>query len=225
MSLRHYILPENMRTVKSSPPGQNDRHFADDIFKYVFMNEKVLFRFEFHWSLFTRVQLTIFQHWFRWWLGSDQATSHYLNYSLTHIYGIMRRLVKGVKERRSKCYSDVTVGVTASKIAGSWIVIGGSPHSRSVMRKVFPRHVPVITISHKICFCCVCHHDTVYQYNSDIETVICIKSLSWSLIMLQFCIAFSCSVLLFSIESVVSVCSTYNSYSMWNSIRGVHKDF
>ena len=33
----------------------------------------------FHWILFPRVQLTIFQHWFRWWLGADQATSHYLN--------------------------------------------------------------------------------------------------------------------------------------------------
>ena len=36
-------------------------------------------RFRFHWSLFPRVQLTIFQHWFRQWLGADQATSHYLN--------------------------------------------------------------------------------------------------------------------------------------------------
>ena len=37
------------------------------------------FRLKFHWSLFLRVQLTIFQHWFRWWLGAGQATSHYLN--------------------------------------------------------------------------------------------------------------------------------------------------
>ena len=37
------------------------------------------FRLKFHWSLFLRVQLTIFQHWFRWWLGADQATSHCLN--------------------------------------------------------------------------------------------------------------------------------------------------
>ena len=37
------------------------------------------FHLRFHWSLFLRVQLTIFQHWFRWWLGADQATSHYLN--------------------------------------------------------------------------------------------------------------------------------------------------
>ena len=37
------------------------------------------FRLKFHWSLFPRVQLTIFQHWFRQWLGADQATSHYMN--------------------------------------------------------------------------------------------------------------------------------------------------
>ena len=37
------------------------------------------FRLKFHWSLFLRVQLTIFQHWFRQWLGAVQATSHYLN--------------------------------------------------------------------------------------------------------------------------------------------------
>ena len=37
------------------------------------------FQSKFHWSLFSRVQLTIFQHWFRQWLGTDQATTHYLN--------------------------------------------------------------------------------------------------------------------------------------------------
>ena len=37
------------------------------------------FRLRFHWSLFLRVELTIIQHWFRSWLGADQATSHYLN--------------------------------------------------------------------------------------------------------------------------------------------------
>ena len=48
------------------------------------------FRLRFHWSLFLRFKLTIFQHWFRWWLGAGQATSHYLNQwmmvsLLTHI--------------------------------------------------------------------------------------------------------------------------------------------
>ena len=33
----------------------------------------------FHWGLFPRVQLTICQHWFRWWLGADKVTNHYLD--------------------------------------------------------------------------------------------------------------------------------------------------
>ena len=37
------------------------------------------FRLRFHWNLFPRVQLTIFHHWFRQWLGAGQVTSHYLN--------------------------------------------------------------------------------------------------------------------------------------------------
>ena len=37
------------------------------------------FRLSFHWSLFPRVQLTIFKHWFSQWLGAGQATSHNLN--------------------------------------------------------------------------------------------------------------------------------------------------
>ena len=36
------------------------------------------FLLRFHWSVFLRVQLTIFQHWVRLWLGDGQATSHYL---------------------------------------------------------------------------------------------------------------------------------------------------
>ena len=32
----------------------------------------------FHWTMFLKFQLTINQHWFRQWLGAEQATSHYL---------------------------------------------------------------------------------------------------------------------------------------------------
>ena len=38
-----------------------------------------VFWLNFHWNMFARVQLTIIQHWLRWWLGADQVTSHYLN--------------------------------------------------------------------------------------------------------------------------------------------------
>ena len=37
------------------------------------------FRLRFHWSFFLRLELTIFQHWFKYWLRTDQATSHYMN--------------------------------------------------------------------------------------------------------------------------------------------------
>ena len=36
-------------------------------------------RLKFHSNLFLRVQSVIFHHWFRYWFGADQATSHYLN--------------------------------------------------------------------------------------------------------------------------------------------------
>ena len=56
-----------------------------DIFQITFSNAfsrmKIYeFRSNFHWSLFLRVQLTIFQHWFRYWPGADQAVSHYVNH-------------------------------------------------------------------------------------------------------------------------------------------------
>ena len=45
-------------------------------FSNAFSLKKMLeFRLKFHWNLFLRVQSTIFQHWFRKWLG----TVHYLN--------------------------------------------------------------------------------------------------------------------------------------------------
>ena len=45
-------------------------------FSWMKMSE---FRLRFHWSLFLRVQIAKIQHWFRYWLVTSQATSHYLN--------------------------------------------------------------------------------------------------------------------------------------------------
>ena len=48
------------------------------------------FKIKFHWNTFLGVQLTICQHWFRWWLGPIQVTGHFLNQcwpsSPMHIY-------------------------------------------------------------------------------------------------------------------------------------------
>ena len=34
------------------------------------------FCFRFHWNLFLKVQVTVSQHWLRWWHGTEQLTSH-----------------------------------------------------------------------------------------------------------------------------------------------------
>ena len=54
-------------------------NISQTTFSSVFYSMKMFeFRLTFHLSLFLRVQLTIFQHCFRKWLGAGQATRHYL---------------------------------------------------------------------------------------------------------------------------------------------------
>ena len=76
------------RTCNSSITWQHKffwgRHKMAAIFQTTFSNAfswvKIYeFRLRFHLSLFPRVHLTICQHWFWYWFGADQATSHYLN--------------------------------------------------------------------------------------------------------------------------------------------------
>ena len=65
--------------VNTLRPKQDGRHFQTT-FSNAFSWMKIFnFRLRFPWRLFPRFQLTIFQHWFRWWLGAGEATSHYLN--------------------------------------------------------------------------------------------------------------------------------------------------
>ena len=52
---------------------QNGRHFQTTFSWMKF----VVFWFRFH--LFPRIQITIFQYCFRYWLGAELVTSHYLN--------------------------------------------------------------------------------------------------------------------------------------------------
>ena len=55
--------------------------------------ETFVFWFEFHWSLFLRVQLTLSHHWFRLWLGAKQVItwSNSIRVSLAHICGTRGR--------------------------------------------------------------------------------------------------------------------------------------
>ena len=73
------LIVDSVNTLRTR---QNGCHFQDGIFKWIFLNENVWIEFwlKFRWSLFLGVWLTLFQHWFRQWLGANQATSHYLNW-------------------------------------------------------------------------------------------------------------------------------------------------
>ena len=51
--------------INTFRPRQHGRHFADDIWSAFSWMKMFEFRFKFHWILFPRIQLTIFQHWFR----------------------------------------------------------------------------------------------------------------------------------------------------------------
>ena len=53
---------------------------SQTVFSNAFFWMKIYgFRIRFHWFLFLWAQSTIWQHWFTYWRGADQATSHYLN--------------------------------------------------------------------------------------------------------------------------------------------------
>ena len=62
------------------------RHFSGDVFRFNMYE----YRLRFHWNLFLKVQLAIFQHWFRQWFGACQATSHCLNQGWL-VYAYMHR--------------------------------------------------------------------------------------------------------------------------------------
>ena len=63
-----HICGTRGRWVNTVRPEQNDRQFADDIFKFSCI--KIVSILKFHWSLLLRAQLTLSQHWFRSWLGA-----------------------------------------------------------------------------------------------------------------------------------------------------------
>ena len=58
-------------SINSLRPRKHRHHFADDVFKCNFLNEMFEFRLKFHWSLFLKVQLTIFQRQAIIWTTDD----------------------------------------------------------------------------------------------------------------------------------------------------------
>ena len=53
--------------INTLRPRQNCRHFADGNFKCIFLSKNYEFRLKFHWLLFLRVQITLFQNRIMTW--------------------------------------------------------------------------------------------------------------------------------------------------------------
>ena len=86
---------DEFTTIDSSPPGQNGRHFADDIFKCIFMNEKfcILIRISLKFvpkgPIDCKLALVQEMAWHR--IGDKPLSEPKLHWS---IYGTRGRLVK-----------------------------------------------------------------------------------------------------------------------------------
>ena len=83
-------------------PRQSGDHFSRGHFQMHFCEWKCQLWLIFLWILFLRAQFIISGHWFGWWLGTKQATSHYLNQwwpsLLTHICVSGPQCVRSIKQ-------------------------------------------------------------------------------------------------------------------------------
>ena len=116
------------------------------------------FRKIFHWSLFIRVQLIISQHWFRWWLGAYQATSHYLN----QWWLDYRRIYASLGLNELSNFEAVALNVS---IAYHWLCcsryqyVGSNYHLRPDRPKI---HTEISPLTRPAEFHLLCHIDDVF---------------------------------------------------------------
>ena len=128
------------------------------------------FKLRLQGSLFLRVKLTIFQHWFRWWLGANQATRHYLHqwwldYWRIHIY-----VSFGLNELSVRFIAN-KIRVTFSN-DGFWVVIYGLPEWKRTLNCYQPDELNSFSGNHQqrapYCMlfvwypCCFCVHILLY---------------------------------------------------------------
>ena len=64
-------------SLKTPRPRRNGRHFAN-FFKCICLIGNHCLSIKISLNILLSVQLPISQHWISWWVGTDQATSHYL---------------------------------------------------------------------------------------------------------------------------------------------------
>ena len=80
---------------------KNRRHFADDIFKCIFLNVNVLISREIALKFVSYGPINNIPLLLKWWLGAVQATSHYLNQGWLRIYASL-----GLNELKS-CFEYI----------------------------------------------------------------------------------------------------------------------
>ena len=90
------------------------RHFQ------IHFNGNYGFRLRFHWSLFLRFELTIFQHWLRSWLDADQATIHYLNKWCIYALLGLNELISMLLGRRRLCKYVLTYATIVPRTCNIW---------------------------------------------------------------------------------------------------------
>ena len=73
--LTHICITQPQWVNNTLRPRQNKCHFETAFSELISSMKNVIHVIEFK----ERVQLTMSQHWFRWWLGAEQATSYDLN--------------------------------------------------------------------------------------------------------------------------------------------------
>ena len=108
----HHLWGQSINYTWALTHGGRDKMDAisQTIFSSAFYWMKMYkLRLKIYWSLFLRVQLTIFQHWFRWWLGAVQATSYYRNQCWLVYWCISASLC--LNELTRKAFSDHKVNM------------------------------------------------------------------------------------------------------------------
>ena len=97
----HYLA----EFINSFPLDKMSTALADDILKGIFMNWNLCILIRISLKFVPEGPIDNNQHWFRLWLGAEQATSHYLNKclpsSLTHICGTRGIWVKDVASNQT----------------------------------------------------------------------------------------------------------------------------
>ena len=118
------------------------------------------FRLKFQWSLFPRDQSTIFQLWFRWWLGAGQVTSHYLNQWWLVYWRIYALL--GLNELKSNRWSNQHITGIHMAVSVWWKI----HHARSNEMHGITRSREVSLTNHRWRMCI---HHVMYASSREVK--------------------------------------------------------